>query len=39
MFSKLISTSAVILLSASMATAQTSSLCNPVKGQSMSTFS
>ncbi|KAL1892503.1 hypothetical protein Sste5346_007013 [Sporothrix stenoceras] len=33
MFSKLISTSAVILLSASMATAQTSSLCNPVKGQ------
>ncbi|KIH90339.1 extracellular cell wall glucanase [Sporothrix brasiliensis 5110] len=33
MLSKLISTSAVVLLSASMATAQTSSLCNPVKGQ------
>ncbi|CAK7207007.1 hypothetical protein SEUCBS139899_009815 [Sporothrix eucalyptigena] len=33
MLSKLIQTSAVVLLSATMVNAQTSSLCNPVKGQ------
>ncbi len=35
MLSKLLSTSTVILLSTGLAAAQTSSLCNPVKGQCM----
>ena len=36
MLSKFLTTSAVMLLSARMASAQTYSSCNPVKGQSTS---
>lgn len=34
MFSKILSATAVALASSSLVAAQTSSLCNPVKGQS-----